>query len=323
MSLRVAVLGATGLVGRELLSLLEERRFPVAELTLFASEDSAGESVAFADDELSVRETPDAFPRFDLAFLCVPAEVARRVAQVLLAGGAVVVDVSPAHRDAPEAGLGVAGVVPAERRLVSIPDPLTVLLALVVRPLLAAFGPRAIRRVVATAIVSASAFGRDEVERLGGQSASLLGGREPDEDETPIAFDCVPVAGDDVRFFGAEVRRDLARLLEREIPLALTVVRAPVFHGQGLTITIELDAEADRIKAESALREAPSLLLAAAGTPSASIRTAAGDDTAHVGPIRAEGPLLTVWAASDNVRQAAALTAVSVAETLLRTRGGH
>lgn len=319
--MRVAVVGATGLVGREVTSLLGERHFPVGELTLYASEESAGEAIEFAGDEVLVRETPDAFPRFDVAFLCAPAEVAHDAAPALLAGGAFVIDLSSAHRGAEAAELAVAGSRVAEpsRRLIAIPDPLTVLLALLIRPLAA----HPIRRVVVTAILSASAFGRADVERLGEQTASLMNGREP-EDEPLIAFDCIPLSGDAERLVVTEIRRDLSRLLETDVPLSLAIVRAPVFHGQGASVTVELEDAIDTADVEAALRGAPSVLLSTSGAePPSSIRSAAGGETVHVSSLRVDGPLVSFWASSDNVRQAGALSAVSVAEMLVRSRGGH
>lgn len=317
---RVAVFGASGLVGRELLSLLEERRFPVAALTAYASESSAGESVAFAGDEVSIQETPSSFPRFDVAFLCCPADVARSVAPALIAGGATVVDLSPAHRDAVGAKLALAGDVASQKgTIVALPDPLTTLLVLVLRPLLAR---AAVERVVATAIVSASAAGQSAVERLGEQTAALLNGRESD-DETSVAFDCVPLIGDGERFFAAEVKRDVSRLLEQEIALGLNVVRAPIFHGQGVAITVVTETEIDAKDVESWFRDAPSLVVAPSGVTPTSIRGAAGGEAVHIGLVRADGRTLSFWAASDNVRQAGALTAVSVAEVVLRAQNAH
>ena len=320
--LRVAVVGATGLVGRELLALLEERRFPVSELVPFSSEASAGETITFADEEVGVRELPSTLPRFDVAFLCASADVSRRAAPALAAGGAVVIDMTAAHRDAASSTLAMPGEGPTPQTpIVSIPDPITTLLVLVLRPIVAHVK---IRRVVATALASVSSLGRDALDRLGSESAELLNGQTPEEDEH-LAFDCGPAAEDGDRFLGAEVRRDVSRLLGVEIPLSFSAVRVPLFFGQGISVAIETEEPLDAGAVESWLRAAPSLIV----DPPASattVRGASGGEAVHVALARtdpADRRWLTLWAASDNVRQGAALTAVSLAESVVRLRGAH
>ena len=320
--LRVAVVGATGLVGREILALLEERRFPVAELVAFASEGSSGDSISFADGDVAVHEVPSSWPRFDLAFLCATAEVSRRAAGALAAGGAVVIDVTAAHRDAKEATLALPGEgLDPKTSIVSIPHPSTTLLVSLLRPLVSHLR---IRRVVATALLSISSLGRDALDRLGTESAELLNGQTPDE-ERQVAFDGGPEPRDGDRFLAAEVRRDASRLLGVDLALSFSAVRVPLFFGQGLSLAIEAEEPIDVAEAESWLRAAPSLILDPDATAT-TIREAAGGEAVHVAMIRVDPTdrrWLQLWATADNVRQGVALTAVSVAETMVRYRGAH
>ena len=320
--LRVAVVGATGLVGREILSLLEERRFPIAELVPYGAEQSAGDSLAFAGEDTTIRELGSSFPRFDLAFLCASAKVSSRVAAAFAAGGATVIDLTAAHRDAKDVPLALPGEEPAQAGgIVAIPDPLTTLLVLLLRPI--AVRTR-IRRVVATGLLSISSLGRDALDRLGSESAELLNGRSP-EAEDQVAFDAGPEPRDVDRFLGSEVRRDVSRLLGAEIPLVLSAIRVPLFFGQGVSLAIEAEEPLDAGAVEGWLREAPSLII----DPPASattIRGAAGGEAVHVAMVRTDPTdrrWIGLWATSDNVRQGAALAAVSVAESIVRLRGIH
>ncbi len=320
--LRVAVVGATGLVGREILALLEERRFPVAELVPFASEGSSGDSISFAGEELAVRETGDAFARFDLAFLCASAQVSQRVAPILAAGGATVVDLTAGHRDAKDVMLALPDEgPPPQTAIVAIPDPLTTLLVLLLRPIAA---HTRIQRVVATALLSISSLGREALDRLGSESAELLNGQTP-ESEDQVAFDAGPEPRDVDHFLAAEVRRDVSRLLGAEVPIFLSAVRLPLFFGQGVSLAIEAAEPLESSAVEAWLRDAPSLIVdppAAATT----IRGAAGGEAVHVAMVRtdpADPRWVSLWATSDNVRQGAALTAISVAESIVRLRGIH
>lgn len=320
--LRVAVVGATGLVGREIITLLGERRFPVRELVPFSSESSAGDSIAFADGDVTVQEIPSAWPRFDLAFLCASAEVSRRAAPALAAGGAVVVDVTAAHRDAKDATLALPGEgLAPTTSIVAIPHPVTTLLVSLLQPIVAHVR---VRRVVATALVSISALGRDALDRLGTESAELLSGRTPDE-ERQVAFDSGPEPRDGDRYLAAEVRRDASRLLGVDLPLSFSAVRVPLFFGQGLSLAVEGEEPIDVGAVESWLREAPSLIVDPPATAT-TIREAAGGEAVHVGMLRVDPTdrrWLHLWATSDNVRQGAALTAVSIAEAMVRYRGAH
>ncbi|MGH7805594.1 MAG: Asd/ArgC dimerization domain-containing protein, partial [Candidatus Binatia bacterium] len=267
-------------------------------------------------------EIPSGWPRFDLAFLSASSEVSRRAASALAAAGAVVIDLSAAHRDAKDASLALPGhSAPPQTSIVALPDPLTTLLVLVLQPIAARVK---LRRAVATGLMSISAQGREALDHLGAESAELLNGRAP-EDDRNLAFDCAPEEGDGERFLGAEVRRDVSRLLGVDLPLSFAAVRVPLFFGQGLSLAVEADEPLDANEVQRWLREAPSLVVDPAGS-AMTIRGAAGGEAVHVALVRtdpADPRWLSLWATSDNVRQGGALAAVSLAESIIRFRGAH
>ncbi|MGH7819776.1 MAG: Asd/ArgC dimerization domain-containing protein [Candidatus Binatia bacterium] len=327
--LRVAVVGATGLVGREIVSLLAERRTPVADLRLYASDRSAGEEVDFGEETLRAERLPRELPDVDLAFLCADAEVSRSLGGDLAERGAVVVDLTPAHRSDPATPLLVAG--PEASRLdgrggllVALPDAAVLLLA---APLQAIRSVTALRRVIATVLVSASAFGRRSVEQLGRTSAALLGGGEPEDGEPrpAVAFSAVPGVGAESASRAREVERDLRRVLRIDSPIAVSLVRAPAFHGHAASVSVEISPPVAAEELHVALRQAPSVVLDKGGDAATGTREALGSEAVHVGGVRiepADPAWVHFWLAADNVRQGAALNAVAVAEALTRSRSG-
>ena len=324
LSLRVAVVGATGLVGHEILELLTEREFPISELHLFASERSAGEEVEFSGRSCRVKRlTPD-LPEIDLAFLCAPAEISRSVAEDLAEAGTTVIDLSPAHRLREGVPLVMAGWRPPEDLsrgvILSIPDALTALLAVPLRALAALSAPK---RVIATALVGASAFGRRAVETLSEETMALLNAREPEPEGRPaMAFNCSPEPPEE-GVLSRNAAGELRRLLELDIPVTITVVRAPIFHGQGVAVSIETEEPIPLDRLCGALRESPSILLDDNAARLTSTRKATGSEGIHIGGIHADprdSSWIHFWATADNLRQGAGLNALAVAETVLPWR---
>jgi aspartate-semialdehyde dehydrogenase len=329
--LRVAVVGATGLVGREIVSLLTEREFPVSDLFLYASRESEGEEIEFRNEPVLVERLPEELPPVDLAFLCATAEVSRLVAEDLSANGSTVIDLSSAYRSVESVPLVLAGWQPAEdwawTAILSIPDALTVSLASPLRALATVSAPK---RMIATALVSASAFGHSAVAELSAETIGLLNAREATHAPgTPLAFSCVPQglsqnAGEGT--LGDEVARDLRRLLGRELDVTLTVVRTPTFHAHGVSVTAETVEPVPIERLKKALREAPSLLFDEAGAQVRGTRDVVGSDGIHIGAVRVDSSRphwVHFWVAADNVRQGAGLTALAVAEAVLRRRRQH
>jgi aspartate-semialdehyde dehydrogenase len=325
--LRVVVVGATGLVGGEIVSLLADREFPVAELHLYASDESAGAEVEFGAERRAVERVPERLPSADVVFLCASPQVNGRVGAGVAAGGALVIDLSAsdASEGAPPV-LGPSDVAGAGARgPVRLADPAA---RLIVAPLRALAEAAPIRRVVATVAVPASAFGRKSVENLGRQTIDLLNarargaGEETDdvgeEDESTLAFRCAPqvaASAENVR-----VERQVSALLGTGVAVTVQRLRAPVFFGQLASVSVEMAAAVSLDQARKLLREAPSLILVEDPAASRSTFDAIGIDAVQVTGLRQDPgspQWLHLWALSENVRQGAALPAVALAESLL------
>jgi len=339
MSLRVAIVGATGAVGEELLRVLEERRFPVGELLPMASERSAGRSVEFRGKRVAVAPLDvEMLKTCDVAFLSAGASVSRRIVPLLRGARVRVYDNTSAYRLDPAVPLVVPEVNPqeltAEHHIASVGNCTAILLVLALAPLEDAFG---LERVVVSTYQAVSGAGRKALERLRDELrreldgapalASAAAGSPP-----PFAFNCIPSigeidAGDDeaARSTGeekkvaAEVRRVLAR---PDLPIVATCVRVPVLRAHSESVFVELKDRAATLPAvRAALAAAPGVELKddlARGvmpTP----RAAAGIDGIQVGRLRpGDRPgSYAFFLAGDQLRKGAALTAVQLAELQL------
>jgi aspartate-semialdehyde dehydrogenase len=322
-ALRVAVIGATGLVGRELVALLDERSFPVGTLALYASPASTGATVEFRERATHVDPLPAQLPEVDVAFLCAPPEVSRDVAEDLAEGGALVIDLAPGDfGEAPLLlGAGDLGSAPRTARgglWVRVPHPLTRMIVAPLRALGAAVRPT---HVVGTLLLSASAFGRAAVERLSEESIALLNLQEGEEGTaSQEAFRCTPLAPESA--VSARVSAEVAALADLSLPPALHVARIPIFHGQAAALSLELASPVEIDEVRGALRGAPSLLVAGDEVTGAAVSTfdALGIDAIYIVGLRRDERdprWLRFWTLADNVRQGAALAAVSLAEGIL------
>jgi aspartate-semialdehyde dehydrogenase len=330
--LRVAVAGATGAVGRELVGLLAERAFPAAELRLLASERSVGEPVEYGGEELTVeRLEARALEDLDLLLLCTGAEVSRRWAPRAVAAGAVVVDTSAAFRLDPEVPLVVPELNPealaslGPRRLVACPDGAVLAASLALAPLSRAAG---LRRVVVCACLAASQAGSAGAAELDQQTRDLFNFRPVRTERFPrqLAFNCLPRCGafdEDgstalERGFVEEIRRLLG---QPGLALGVTAVQVPVFTSHGLALHLEPGRALPPDEARALLAVAPGLRLVddPAKEEYPHGLDAVGQDEVLVGRVRRDGAAergLALWLAVDNVRRGAALTAVQIAERL-------
>lgn len=331
--LRVVLAGASGTVGGELVSVLSERRFPVAELYPFASVNSVGRDVEFGDEVLAVESSPPPLAGYDLMFVCTPRGAALDLVRDALRHEVACIDLSGALIRSTELALGLADRSPAAA-LVGAP-----VIAAPAGPglawgrVLAALDDEAgLERVVGTVLQTASSAGGRGIEALSEETIALLSSQEgppPTVFPTEIAFDCVPQhipgAGDEDR--GAQLEGDLqavvSRLLGREVPLSANIVQVPGFAGEGSSLSLEFARDIEPSDALAALEKTLGVSRHASigGTlPGPSTRDAAGSDDVLVGSVRpgASGARsLSLWIAADPVR-IAALNAVKLAEA--RTR---
>ena len=268
----VAVVGATGLVGRELLGVLEQRGFPIGDLRLYSSLRSAGEGLSCGKHVPVVRVLDGAsFDDVDLVFLAAGEQVTAEWISRLEQSPAVVVDCSQLFADDPDVPLVVPEVNASDladfrlRGIVASPDPATIALAVALNPIRENAG---LQRVVATSIEPASGIGRAGIEELQRQTVDLMQGRSPEHASFPhrIAFNLFPQIGEllaggsskDEAITAASLRRVLDH---PDLVASITRVRAPLFFGQALSVfveTVEPMAEED---VAAVLRSAPGLVL--------------------------------------------------------------
>ncbi|MCI0343351.1 MAG: aspartate-semialdehyde dehydrogenase [Planctomycetales bacterium] len=332
---RVAIVGATGAVGQEFLAVLEQRKFPVRDLRLFASARSAGRKVRFAGAEVSVEEAgPGVFRGIELALFSAGASVSRTLGPAARDAGALVVDNSSAFRMDPEVPLVVPEVNPealAEAKgLVANPNCTTIMLVVPLAPL-----HRAVRcrEVVLSSYQAVSGTGAKAIAELEAQVRAWAGGKPapaPSVYPKPIAFNVLPRVGsmdagsgesEEERKVALETRKILG---DPTIQVAATCVRVPVWRAHSESVTVFPEKPLDPPTARKLLAKAPGVrLLPEEDTWGPTPQEAAGQDDVLVGRIRtarADRPALSFFCAGDQLRKGAALNAVQIAERVLSGR---
>jgi aspartate-semialdehyde dehydrogenase len=329
---RVAILGATGLVGHEFLRVLEQRRFPIAELRLLASDRSAGTRLPFQGAELPVEAaTPSSFRGIDFALFSAGGDVSRALAPAAAAAGAVVIDNSAAWRMEPDVPLVVPEVNPADAYshtgIIANPNCSTIQLVVALNPL---HQVNPLQRVVVDTYQSVSGTGREAVEELDVQTRQLLAGEPiaPRVYPHQIAFNVLPHI--DVFLDNGYTKEEWKMVQETrkimhvpDLPVSATTVRVPVPVGHSEAVHAEFAQPMAPAEARQILAHAPGVYViddpASSHYPLASY--AAGRDEVFVGRIRADASHpngLALWVVADNLRKGAALNAVQIAELLAR-----
>ncbi|MBV9465829.1 MAG: aspartate-semialdehyde dehydrogenase [Solirubrobacterales bacterium] len=324
---RVALVGATGAVGRTMLQLLRERAFPAGEIVPFASERSAGLDL----DGLTVRGLIDdaEVDGFELALFSAGATVSRKWAPRFVAGGATVIDNSSAFRREPEVPLVVSEVNPhaltGHKGLIANPNCSTMQMMVALAPIHREVG---IERLVVATYQSVSGTGHQAVEELESQAHASLHGVEmppPALYPEPIAFNVIGAAGsfadgddhtDEERKMMFETRKILD---DQAIGIAVTCVRVPVRVGHSEAVNVQTREPISPDRARELLSNAPGVVLDELPTPLRS----AGRDGVFVGRIRRDEShprALHMWVVSDNLRKGAATNAVQIAELLVADR---
>ncbi len=331
-SYTVAVVGATGAVGTEMIQVLEERKFPVGELVPLASARSEGNDVTFRGQELPVKVLqPDSFKGVDLALFSAGASISTEFGPVAVKAGAVVIDNSSAWRMDPTVPLVVPEVNPLalekHQGLIANPNCSTIQMVVALKPLHDAVK---IKRIIVTTFQSVSGTGKEAMEELAEQSRKLLGVGEAESKVYPhqIAFNCLPHIDD---FLPNGYSKEEMKMVnetqkifgDSSIQVTATTVRVPVFvcHAESINIETERKLNAN---------EARALLSAAAGIqvyddPRHNVYPlpidVVGTDAVYVGRVREDESIpngLNLWVVADNLRKGAALNAVQIAEVLLR-----
>ena len=318
---RIAVVGATGALGGEVLAALDEARLRLGELVPIASERSIGSDVELRGRVIPVETELARVRGADLAFLCAPPAVSLEAVAIALRAEVPAIDLSGALAARPEVPLaGEAGAAAwAGQPLVAVPPGPALAWLRVLAPIDRAC---ALRRVVATGLLSASALGREGIGALRDETVALLNQGDAPEPRVlghPLAFDCLPwvdeLDGDGASPAEAALAAVLARALGRELGVAVTLVGVPTFCGDAAVLAIETGTPAEPARLLDLLRKAEGIELGRAPTT----RAAAGSAAVHVGRVRSDpsnpgGVLL--WLAADSLRIAAA-HAVRLAEARL------
>ena len=329
--LHVAVLGATGAVGQELLALLAERQFPVGRLTLLASPRSAGQSLQWNGQTLTVEPvSAEAFAGVDVVLASAGGSVSKQWAPVAAAAGAVVIDNSSAFRLDADVPLVVPEVNPQDafthKGVIANPNCTTILMTLALAPLAAR---RPLRRVVVSTYQSASGAGARAMEELRDLSRTVLDGGEPQSSVLPYSLAFNLFLHNSPLQDNAYCEEELKMLHETrkimglpELRVSATCVRVPVLRAHSEAINIEFEEPFPVEEARALLAQAPGVELiedfAANRFPMPTDVT--GRDPVAVGRIRqdlSEPNALEIWLCGDQIRKGAALNAIQIAELLL------
>jgi aspartate-semialdehyde dehydrogenase len=328
--LRIAILGATGAVGQELLALLEERAFPVADLVPLASPRSAGQELAWQGERLTVRPVePGAFEGVDLVLASAGGSASRQWAPVAVAAGAVVIDNSSAFRMDPGVPLVVPEVNPQaafdHAGIIANPNCTTILLTVALAPLAAR---RPIRRVVLSTYQSASGAGARAMEELRTLSRTVLDGGEPVSEVLPhsLAFNLFlhnsPLQPSGYCEEELKMLHETRKIMGLpHLRLSATCVRVPVLRAHSEAVNIEFEEPFPVEEARSLLAAAPGVeLIENFDTNRFPMPTdVTGRDAVAVGRIRqdlSEPHALELWLCGDQIRKGAALNAIQIAELL-------
>ena len=323
--MKVAVLGATGLVGQEIIKVLEERNFPVSDLVPLASSRSAGKVVEFSGAQVEVREVADdAFKGVDIALFAAGAGVSKRWAKVAVSRGAVVIDNSSAWRLDPEIPLIVPEVNPGDvmrhNGIIANPNCATIQAVVALAPLHKRF---CLEYFSAVTFQSVSGTGRQALVELDECTRAILEGKsfEPQVYPLPIGFNVLPHIGamDESGVSDEEwkmLNESRKILHHQKLQVSCTTVRVPVKRGHSEAIVAQFEERVTLEEANAILSEAPGIIVMAENKYITPLQ-AAGSDLVYVCRLRSDlgmSRALSMWVVSDNLRKGAALNAVQIAE---------
>jgi aspartate-semialdehyde dehydrogenase len=327
----VAVCGATGAVGREMLKVLEQRNFPYSEIIPMASARSVGKKVPFKDQELSVVElTEDSFDGVDLALFSAGGSTSEKFAPIAAKAGCVVVDNSSAWRMDDNCPLVVPEVnahdLDWHKGIIANPNCSTIQMMLALKPI---HDEARIKRVVVSTYQAVSGTGQKAIEELENQVRRLMSGQPVVADVYPhqIAFNCLPQI--DVFMDNGYTKEEMKMVNETRkimgdpsIKVTATCVRVPVFYGHSESVNIETEEKLTADDVRALLAKFPGVVVEDYPEKRAypMAINAAGEDATFIGRIREDESIengINMWVVSDNIRKGAALNAVQIAEALI------
>jgi len=335
MGYRVAVVGATGNVGREMLNILEEVNFPVDKIHAIASRKSIGLEVSFGEKILKCEDIEQFdFSTVDIVLMSVSGAFSKEWAPKIGAAGAIVIDNSSAWRMDPDVPLIVPEVNPDDvewagrKNIIANPNCSTAQLVVALKPL---HDQSRIKRVVVATYQSVSGAGKEGMDELFDQTKNVfvLGATPPNKFPKQIAFNVIPFIGafQDDGYTDEEQKmwNETHKILDPEIKLTVTCVRVPVMVGHSEAVNIEFHDPIDEDEARDLLRDSPGLIVIDKRDDKGYMtpKEAQGEFPVFVSRIRKDPTVengLSLWVVADNLRKGAALNAVQIAE-LLHERG--
>ena len=329
----VAVVGATGVVGTEMISTLERRNFPVNEITLLASERSLGKELTFRGKDCPVRVLDeDSFKGVEIGLFSAGGSISQRFAPVAAKEGCVVIDNTSAFRMEPDIPLVVPEVNPEDigaygsKRIIANPNCSTIQMVVALKPIHDAVG---IKRIVVSTYQAVSGTGKDAIEELVEQTKALLTLGEVETKVYPhrIAFNCLPHI--DIFLDNGYTKEEMKMVNETRkilkdpsMAVTATTVRVPVFYGHSESVNIETERKIGPDEVREILSNVSGITVidnpGLSEYPLAS--NAAGKDGTFVGRIREDESIpngINMWIVADNIRKGAALNAVQIAEILI------
>ena len=335
MGYRVAVVGATGNVGREMLNILEEVNFPVDKMHAIASRKSIGQLVSFGAHTLACEDVEQFdFSTVDLVLMSVSGSFSKEWSPKIGAAGPIVIDNSSAWRMDPDVPLVVPEVNPDDvewanrKNIIANPNCSTAQLVVALKPL---HDRAKIKRVVVATYQSVSGAGKEGMDELWDQTKGVfvLGPGEPKKFPKQIAFNVIPFIGsfrdDGYTDEEAKMWDETHKMIDPAIKLTVTCVRVPVMVGHSEVVNIEFESPLDEDEAREILRESPGLMVVDKREDKGYVtpKEVQGEFPVFVSRIRKDPTVengLSMWVVADNLRKGAALNAVQIAE-LLHARG--
>jgi len=335
MGYKVAVVGATGNVGRVMLDILHERRFPADEVVAVASRRSHGTEVSFGDKILKVKAIDHYdFSDVDICLMSAGGAVSKEWSPKIAAAGAVVIDNSSAWRMDPDVPLIVpevnADAVVGFRKkgIIANPNCSTAQLVVALKPL---HDKVRINRVVVSTYQSVSGAGKDAMDELDRQTKAIYSLQDIEQKKFPkrIAFNVIPQVDvfmeDGFTKEEWKMMMETKKILDPKIKLTATCVRVPVFVSHSEAVNVEFDGPISADEAREILHNAPGCIVIDRREPGGYVTPyeATGEDATYISRIREDGTVengLAMWIVSDNLRKGAALNAIQIAECLINRK---
>jgi aspartate-semialdehyde dehydrogenase len=332
MGYKVAVVGATGNVGRVMLDILHERRFPADEVVAVASRRSHGVEVSYGDKTLKVKAIDHYdFSDVDICLMSAGGTVSKEWSPRIAAAGAVVIDNSSAWRMDPDVPLIVPEVNAdaivgfRKKNIIANPNCSTAQLVVALKPL---HDHVRINRVVVSTYQSVSGAGKDAMDELDRQTKAIYSLQDVEQKKFPkrIAFNVIPQVDvfmeDGFTKEEWKMMMETKKILDPKIKLTATCVRVPVFVSHSEAVNIEFDGPISADEARHILHNAPGCIVIDKHEPGGYVTPyeATGEDATYISRIREDGTVengLAMWIVSDNLRKGAALNAIQIAECLL------